>query len=43
MFDNATSFNQPLHALLGTWSSSQNRNDRLDFFWSGDFCDLAIS
>ena len=25
--------------LLGTWSSSQNRNDRLDFFWSGD---LAI-
>ena len=25
--------------LLGTWSSSHNRNDRLDFFWSGD---LAI-
>ena len=25
--------------LLGTWSSSQNRNDRLDFLWSGD---LAI-
>ena len=36
MFVEATSFN---HALLGTWSSSQNRNDRLDFFWSGD---LAI-
>ena len=31
--------------LLGTWSSSHNRNDRLDFFWSGDLaiCDLAIS
>ena len=31
--------------LLGTWSSSQNRNDRLHFFWSGDLaiCDLAIS
>ena len=25
--------------LLGTWPSSHNRNDRLDFFWSGD---LAI-
>ena len=31
--------------LLGTRSSSQIRNDRLDFFWSGDLaiCDLAIS
>ena len=30
--------------LLGT-TKSQNRNDRLDFFWSGDLaiCDLAIS
>ena len=30
--------------LLGT-TKSQNRNDRVDFFWSGDLaiCDLAIS